>query len=671
MQYRADIDGLRAVAVVPVVFYHAWPKWIPGGFVGVDIFFVISGFLITSIILSQLAAGTFSIAGFYSRRVRRIFPALFIVLLATIATGWGVLLHGEFLQVGKHVVAGAGFVSNLVLWHESGYFDNAATTKPLLHLWSLGVEEQFYIAWPIILWVVFTRRINFLLIAGVIFVLSMAANMLTVDIDPSAAFFSPVTRFWELMCGGIAAHLQLQRNRWSATGRTVASITGGAMLMAAFGLIKAQTPYPGAWAMLPVGGAVLLIMAGPLATVNRLILGRAPMVWIGLISYPLYLWHWPLLSFSYILYGEKPPFQAKIALVLAAVVLAFLTYRLVEVPLRASRDKKRVVAALSGAVAAMAALGMMVNLGLIRERIDVHGADIYLAALNDSDYPGKTMVPFRYKGMAFQKVPSGGPGLTVFLGDSVVQQYGPRIEMSLAAQPAKLNQVIFATAGGCPPVPHLVVLPKFKYPLCTQTVYAAYELANRADVDTVVVGAAWYGYFGGRGDLIYDDGTVRYAFPDRAALEKSYASLQNALSSLVRNGKRVFLILQPPAGREFDPKEMFTGSRLADIRPLETIKDLDLEKFRDDNAPVRTRLIGIARDSGALVIEPAIYLCKNNLCPALGTDGAPLYTDGIHMRPSYTRSAAAFLDQTITAAPAENKKGLRFSPKSFEFVGGL
>lgn len=654
-EYRADIDGLRAVAVVPVVFYHAWPKWIPGGFVGVDIFFVISGFLITSIILSQLAAGTFSILGFYARRVRRIFPALFIVLLTAIAAGWGVLLHDEFRQIGKHVIAGAAFVSNLMLWHESGYFDNAAATKPLLHLWSLGVEEQFYIAWPIILWVVFTRRINwfnFLLVAGMIFALSMGANMLTVGINPSAAFFSPVTRFWELMAGGIAAYCQLYRNTWNARRRMAASMTGGALLVAAFWLIKPQTPFPGAWALLPVCGTFLIIMAGPLATVNRLMLGRAPMTWIGLISYPLYLWHWPLLSFSYILYGEKPPFQAKIALVFAAVVLAFLTYRLVEAPLRASRAKKTVVAALSGAIAAMAAVGLMVNLGFVRERIDVHGADIYLAALNDSDYPGKTMVPLEYKGIAFQKVPSGGPGLTVFLGDSVVQQYGPRIEMLLASQPSKFNQVIFATAGGCPPVPHLVVLPQFKYPLCTRTVHAAYELANRADVDTVVVGAAWYGYFGaGQGNLIYDDDIVRYAFPDFAALEKSYSALQKALSTLGRNGKRVFLILQPPAGREFDPKEMFAGSRFADIRPLETIRDLDLEKFRGENAPVRTRLIGIARETGAIVIEPASYLCKNGRCPVRGGDGAPLYTDGMHMRPSYTRSAATFLDQTITAVP--------------------
>lgn len=654
--YRADIDGLRAVAVISVVFYHAWPKWIGGGFVGVDIFFVISGFLITSIIIVQCEKDAFSVVDFYSRRVLRIFPALSLILLATTLAGWAVLLHDEFRQVGKHVTAGAGFVSNLMLWFESGYFDNMGVTKPLLHLWSLGVEEQFYIAWPIILWVAFIKRINFLVVAGAIFCVSMITNLMMVGSNPSAAFYSPITRFWELMAGCIAAYLRLHQKPWSQTCSEVASICGAGLLLMAFALIRPQTLFPGAWALLPVGGAVLIIMAGPSAIVNRMLLDRKLMVWLGLISYPLYLWHWPLLSFGYILYGERPPYQAKIMLLVSALLLAYLTFRMVELPLRKSRAKRRVVMCLAGAVAAIAGVGVMVNLGAIRERIDVHGADIYLAALNDSKFPGKGMVPFRYKGIEFQKVPSAARGLTVFLGDSLVQQYGPRIEFSLTSNPRKFNQVIFATAGGCPPVPHLVALPLFKYPLCTRTVLAAYELANRADVDTVVIGAAWYGYFAaGGGALIYDDGIVRQPFPHPAAIESAYASLQQGVRTLIKNGKRVFVILQPPAGAEFDPHGMYSGSRLSSIRPLAKITDLDLKKFWDENAPARMRLIKLAQESGATVIEPAAYLCKNNLCPVLGDDGAPLYTDGIHMRPSYTRRAAVFLDQTITPMPNLNR----------------
>ena len=161
-KYRADIDGLRAIAVLSVVGFHAFPKWVAGGFIGVDIFFVISGFLISTIIFGNLTAGTFSFIEFYSRRVRRIFPALLLLLIACYAFGWFALLADEYKQLGKHIAGGAGFVSNLVLWNERGYFDNSAVTKPLLHLWSLGIEEQFYIVWPLLLWLASRLRVNLL-----------------------------------------------------------------------------------------------------------------------------------------------------------------------------------------------------------------------------------------------------------------------------------------------------------------------------------------------------------------------------------------------------------------------------------------------------------------------------------------------------------------------------
>ena len=197
--YRADIDGLRALAVLSVVVFHAFPGVMPGGFIGVDIFFVISGFLISTILLENLGRGTFSFAEFYSRRIRRIFPALLVVLSASYAFGWFALLPDEFMQLGKNIAAGAGFVSNFLLWSESGYFDTAAEVKPLLHLWSLGIEEQFYIVWPLLLWAVARLRLNAL---TVIIVLASISFMLNVDVvrnNAIAAFYSPQTRCWELL----------------------------------------------------------------------------------------------------------------------------------------------------------------------------------------------------------------------------------------------------------------------------------------------------------------------------------------------------------------------------------------------------------------------------------------------------------------------------------------
>src|SRR5690606_12625358 len=182
-----------------------------GGFIGVDVFFVISGFLISTIIFKNLSTDTFSFSDFYIRRIRRIFPALIVVLIATLALGWLMLLADELNQLGKHVAAGAGFVANFVFWGEAGYFDSSAETKPLLHLWSLGIEEQFYIFWPVLLWLAWKRKLNLLMVAVVIAVLSFALNVTTVRQDPVATFYSPLSRIWELLCGAILAWLTLYR----------------------------------------------------------------------------------------------------------------------------------------------------------------------------------------------------------------------------------------------------------------------------------------------------------------------------------------------------------------------------------------------------------------------------------------------------------------------------
>jgi peptidoglycan/LPS O-acetylase OafA/YrhL len=642
---------MRALAVIAVIAFHAWPTWFAGGFVGVDIFFVISGFLITSILLSQLEKGRFSIADFYVRRIRRIFPALGVVMLATLAFGWMTLLQGEFRQIGKHALAGTTFVSNLVLWNEAGYFDNDGITKPFLHLWSLGVEEQFYILWPLILWLVFSRKLRFLWVAGVIFVVSMSANVLLVADHPVAAFFSPLTRFWELMAGGVVAYLHLHHAQRFARHGTALSLAGAVLLGLAFWLTNEQSLFPGWWAMLPVGGACLLILAGKDGLLNRQLLGRRLPVAIGLISYPLYLWHWPLLSYGHIVYGQKPPIAIKLALVGAGFLLAWLTYRLVEIPLRERADRRRVTWSLGLGMIAIAVFGLSIGSGLLRERIDTHGAEPYLAALNDSQYPGPTLAPLRYDGIVFQKAASRGPGLTVFLGDSVMQQYGPRIEHALARDPTRFNSVIFATAGGCPPIEHTVRLPQIRFPLCPKTVKAAYALANSPEVDTVVLGAAWYGYFNaGQHELLVDQDGVQKAFPAPDAQELAYASLRASLATLRQNGKRVFLVLQPPAGAAYDPQSMYSGSRFGAIVPLAKVPAFDLADYRRRNAVPLARLTAIAAETGAIVIEPAATMCKDTLCPVLDDSGAPLYTDTIHMRPAYSRRAASFLDPTMLRA---------------------
>jgi peptidoglycan/LPS O-acetylase OafA/YrhL len=339
-QYRSDIDGLRAFAVLSVVLFHAFPEFITGGFIGVDVFFVISGFLISTIIFEKLEQGSFSFVDFYARRVRRIFPALILVLVASFVLGWCILFVGEYKQLGKHIAGGAGFVANLILWSESGYFDNLADTKPLLHLWSLGIEEQFYIVWPPILWAAWRLRARCLPIILAIGLASFAFNLYGITIDLVATFYSPLTRFWELLIGSLLAYVTVFHASYpklaahSIAQANALSWIGCALFVAGLLLISKDSGFPGAWALLPTLGAALMIKAGPSAWFNKVVLGNSVLVWFGLISYPLYLWHWPLLSFARILSSSVPELEIRIGVVVLSILLSWLTYRFVEKPIR-------------------------------------------------------------------------------------------------------------------------------------------------------------------------------------------------------------------------------------------------------------------------------------------------------------------------------------------------
>ncbi|MGY8683058.1 acyltransferase family protein [Bradyrhizobium sp. UFLA05-153] len=341
-KYRSDIDGLRAVAVALVVAFHAFPGVVSGGFIGVDVFFVISGYLITGIILSDLESSEFTFARFYARRTRRIVPALVVVIAATLAVGWLQLLPAKYQGLGRYGFAGALFFPNFLSWSEVGYFDAAAEAKPLLHLWSLGVEEQFYLIWPLFL-LLLNKSARSLAGLSALVVASLVYSCFAVRYDPAAAFYAPWSRLWELGVGGILA-----RTNWRAQGRDWISYLGIVLIVGSAVLLRKTSPFPGLLALLPVTGTSLIIVFG-----SR-ILGHKWPVFVGLISYPLYLWHWPLLSFAAIAGLTSIP--VRVALVITSVVLAVLTTRLIEYPLRFGFLKRR------GVGISMAA--MMVVIGL-------------------------------------------------------------------------------------------------------------------------------------------------------------------------------------------------------------------------------------------------------------------------------------------------------------------
>lgn len=336
IKYRPDIDGLRAVAVLLVVIYHAFPASLPGGFIGVDIFFVISGYLITSILKKEMQNGNYSIIEFYRRRIDRIYPALLVVMLSVFVFGWFTLFADEFMQMGKQIAGGATFVANIVLYSETGYFNTLSVTKPFLHLWSLGIEEQYYLVFPVILYFLYKRNINPLLSIVTLFVISFALNIFEVANDVEKTFYLPQYRFWELLAGSVLAML-LHGDKSKPVNKhisTLLSLSALALIIATSLQITSAVLFPGWYALIPVAASFVLIYTAQYsAPVNSLMSSR-PFVYIGLISYPLYLWHWPLLSIARVINGDATSLKIRIALVVAAFVLASLTYIFLERPLR-------------------------------------------------------------------------------------------------------------------------------------------------------------------------------------------------------------------------------------------------------------------------------------------------------------------------------------------------
>ncbi len=360
-QYRPDVDGLRAIAVLLVMNYHAFPEAIPGGFIGVDIFFVISGFLITGIIGRELDLKRFSLAGFYARRIRRIFPALIIVLCAALVLGWFWMLPAAYAQLGSDAFASAAFSANIALLLQSGYFDIASAKKPLLHLWSLGIEEQFYLFWPLLLILAGRLRLSIVAVASVLGAGSFLLNVALIGSDPAATFYLPFTRAFELLAGAVLARGWNGISQTNAAGNLRALIGVGLIAVAA-AVLDPHRAFPGWWAILPVAGAALLLSA-PGAWFCRVVLASPPLVAIGLVSYPAYLWHWPLLVFFTIIKFNPLTLLERELILLASGLLAWVTYRYVEKPFRFGAPSPRRIFALCAGMVLVAVAGSAIVSG--------------------------------------------------------------------------------------------------------------------------------------------------------------------------------------------------------------------------------------------------------------------------------------------------------------------
>lgn len=358
MTYRPEIDGVRALAVVPVVLFHAGFRGFEAGFIGVDVFFVISGFLITTILVSDLERGRFSLRRFYERRARRILPALFTVMIVTIPFAWSWMGPSQFREFAQVLIGTSLFVSNFVLWRQSDYFGAPADEKPLLHTWSLGVEEQFYAVFPIFCWIVWRfGRANFILPIATIALVSFAVGEWGWRNEPTANFYLPFTRAWELLAGALCAliwrHGAPRPMDWPA-------LIGLALIGASLVIYSERTPFPSVFTILPVAGTCLILLFAGHGTWTARMLAAPPLVGIGLVSYGFYLWHQPLFALARVGGGFASGGWAMGALAVLALGLAYLTWRFIENPVRARQSvfgRRHVVAASAIGIAVFAALG--------------------------------------------------------------------------------------------------------------------------------------------------------------------------------------------------------------------------------------------------------------------------------------------------------------------------
>ena len=676
---RRDIDGLRALAVLLVIANHVAPSRLTGGFVGVDVFFVISGFLITRMIDSAMHAGRFSYVEFLWRRCRRILPALFVVLVATLIAGVCVLTGPELASLAEHVAVGSLSGSNLLLWSEVGYFDASATIKPLLHLWSLGIEEQFYIVWPLLLIVLPLNRRTRLLSVGALVAVSLMISENLAYSDPAQGFYMLHSRAWELGVGGlIALAAPMVPSSWTlpatldVTARSFLSVLGAAMIGTSALLFDSTTSWPGISALVPVLGTALVIVAGPTAAINRAVLSRRPVQWLGQRSYAFYLWHWPPIAFLHILAQERNASGEMVQLsaalmMIPALALAHATLHCVELPVRElatriearSRIFARHLLPFGVAIACLAITShtVMHSHGL-PTRYGSAGLDA-IATLRDAS-PDSITAYDKYavrcrladKGNATWcwRIPGHGKGIAVF-GDSHAEVIFAGLADLHSERP------LFLTGRkGCAPILQLEPIADRLAEICRKSAQLA-QAAIRGDtsIGTVLLVSRGPAYVAGVGFGVDTQRPVvpvtrRTASSDSLVLERAFeAGLERSIDDFIAAGKRVILVVGVPE-IGFMPEECLIG-RPFGLREVRSPCAVTRAAVDHRNLRYR-RVVGAlaARIPTLEVFDAESIFCDGAVCYAKRGNRL-LYQDGNHLSLLGSRMVTARLQPLLDIHP--------------------
>ncbi|WNO54223.1 acyltransferase family protein [Stakelama saccharophila] len=651
--YRADIDGLRAVAVLPVVLFHSGFGVFSGGFVGVDVFFVISGFLITRILLTDMTAGRFSLIRFYERRIRRIFPALFVVLIASFAVGLVVMLPRDLATFGINLSAAAASLSNVLLWMQDDYFDGSSKLKLVLHTWSLSLEEQFYLFWPVLLLVLarLSHRLRLAATVGILAV-SLAACIWMTGRDATAAFYLLPYRAWELVLGALLAMGLVPAFR-SALAAQLAGTGGLAMILFAVAAFSERTVFPGAAAILPCLGSAMVIHAGmgDHPTIARDVLSRPAAVFIGQISYSFYLWHWPLFVYARYVSIEEPSPAAMIIVSLLALLCATLSWYYVERPFRSGgllRSRKALFGAAATILVGTAASGALLY---VMDGLPQRFSQRVNSLSATADEPN----PYAWHcngGLALRR--------DCIIGDPARLRYALLGDSHAAALRHAMGRIaehgaatLYGAASRCPPF--LTVAPDTAC-LARNRRNLAF-LASHPQIDTVIIASRWTYYYDGRATALgpaesnnhlpelQDESGRRYGQFSRAARDAEAAGIAAMIHALLAAGKTIVLIYPIP---EIGHDVPFTLARLA--RHGRTVDDFTspISLYEQRQAGTIALLDGLGQSPRLHRVRPAQILCRDGQCRA-ADQGRPLYVDSNHLSASGARLMAPAIERAAKA----------------------
>jgi peptidoglycan/LPS O-acetylase OafA/YrhL len=612
IRYRPEIDGLRALAVVPVLFYH-YHLGMPGGFVGVDVFFVISGYLISSLLFKRMLAPPLNLLEFWERRIRRVFPALAVVTFSTLVVGWFLLLPADYKELGESVFAQTLLSSNVFFWRHTGYFDSAADIKPLLHTWSLAVEEQFYLLYPLVL--LGATKLRRPMGAWILLVLCVASFALSVDgvaYHPQAAFYLLPSRIWELGLGALVATFA-QAAPYPRWIREAASAIGLAMILCAVFFYDASTPFPGIAALLPCTGAALFILSnGSQLTISAKFLSWRPFVFVGLISYSLYLWHWPILVFANYWALDPLGLSTRPGLLCVCFLLAVTSWKYVEIP---CRKRGLVARRITVFCLASATASILVAIGVALSTLDGVSSRLPASVMQFANGRSDFNPEFNRQ-LSLQDAEAGRflalgsnrseePVHLLVWGDSHAMAALPAVDYLCKQHSVR---AFAATHSETPPlvgyVPDGGSSLKERAPGFGQAVI---RFVRTLQIRNVLLIARWKGYRAGSSPEFH------------AALTKTVAELKNG-------GTKVWIMPEVP-NFSWDVPRALARAALFHMDPSKL--NLPLNAYFEQIAD-QEHEFAEAAGLGVIVLDPSKYLSKGEIVPSSDNE-VPIYRDFHHL----------------------------------------